>query len=222
MGPGPRRDAVPGALRRVRLRARLRAHLRVAGEVGRQGLIPTTERFGTALADIVRCGVLRPHAARPMPDAATLTAAYDDAASDDYVEPRRPASGRPRGGRWSGSSATRRAARCSTSAAGSGSCSPRRASAAGRRSGSSRARFASALRARAARARRAHDDLYRGAAGGRFDAVVMGDVIEHLPDAGGALERVRALLAPRRRAVRSAARRRQPRSRGRSGRAGGR
>lgn len=33
----------------------LEPHLRVAGDMGDQGLIPTTDRFGTALSDIVRC-----------------------------------------------------------------------------------------------------------------------------------------------------------------------
>jgi hypothetical protein len=33
----------------------LEPHLQVAGEMGDQGLIPTTDRFGTALSDIVRC-----------------------------------------------------------------------------------------------------------------------------------------------------------------------
>ena len=33
----------------------LEPHLRVAGDAGRDGLIPDTGRYGTALADIVRC-----------------------------------------------------------------------------------------------------------------------------------------------------------------------
>src|SRR5438270_356533 len=35
--------------------AGLRPHLSVAGEMGSGGLIPSTDRYGTALADIVRC-----------------------------------------------------------------------------------------------------------------------------------------------------------------------
>ena len=33
----------------------LERHLRVAGQIGPQGLIPSIDRYGTALADLVRC-----------------------------------------------------------------------------------------------------------------------------------------------------------------------
>ena len=33
----------------------LEPHLRVGGDAGPEGLVPTTDRFGSALADIVRC-----------------------------------------------------------------------------------------------------------------------------------------------------------------------
>ena len=71
MGPGPRRDAGPGRCAACGASA-LRAHLRVAGEIGPDGLVPTTDRFGTALADIVRCGVCGHMQLEPMPDEATL------------------------------------------------------------------------------------------------------------------------------------------------------
>ena len=74
MGPGPRRDAVPGRCAACGASA-LRAHLCVAGDIGPDGLVPTTDRFGTALADVARCGVCGHGQLHPMPDEVTLTAA---------------------------------------------------------------------------------------------------------------------------------------------------
>ena len=54
--------------------------------MGADGLIPSTDHFGTALADIVRCQRCGHMQLDPMPAAATLAGAYADAASDDYVE----------------------------------------------------------------------------------------------------------------------------------------
>ena len=62
------------------------AYLKVAGDAGPDGLIPTTDRFGTALADIVRCQNCGHRQVDPMPADAVLEGAYADAASDDYVE----------------------------------------------------------------------------------------------------------------------------------------
>ncbi|MFL5843376.1 MAG: class I SAM-dependent methyltransferase [Solirubrobacteraceae bacterium] len=66
--------------------ARLEPHLAVAGTIGADGLIPTTDQFGTALADIVRCQGCGHMQLEPMPDDAVLASAYVDAASEDYVE----------------------------------------------------------------------------------------------------------------------------------------
>ncbi len=60
--------------------------MQVGGEIGEQGLIPTTKEFGTALGDIVgcpRCGHMQ---LDRFPTEAELEAAYAVAASDDYVE----------------------------------------------------------------------------------------------------------------------------------------
>jgi SAM-dependent methyltransferase len=57
----------------------------VAGEMGADGLIPTTEQFGTALADIVKCQRCGHMQLEPMPDDSVLDSAYAEAASDDYV-----------------------------------------------------------------------------------------------------------------------------------------
>jgi SAM-dependent methyltransferase len=58
----------------------------VAGEMGADGLIPSTDRFGTALGDIVRCMRCGHMQLEPMPDDELLSHAYVEAASDDYVE----------------------------------------------------------------------------------------------------------------------------------------
>ena len=69
------------------------------------------------------------------------------------------------------------------------------------------------VRARPARPRRPHRATCFEAELplGHYDAVVMGDVIEHLPRPGEALDRMADAAAPRRRRVDGAARRRQPR-----------
>jgi SAM-dependent methyltransferase len=64
----------------------LQPHLRVAGEIGEEGLIPSTDRFGTALADIFRCADCGHMQLQPMPDQEVLEHAYAGAASEDYVE----------------------------------------------------------------------------------------------------------------------------------------
>ncbi|MDX6683295.1 MAG: hypothetical protein QOG94_3334, partial [Solirubrobacteraceae bacterium] len=61
-------------------------HLKVAGDAGPDGLIPTTDQFGTALSDLVRCETCGHRQTEPMPADAVLESAYADAASDDYVE----------------------------------------------------------------------------------------------------------------------------------------
>jgi SAM-dependent methyltransferase len=53
--------------------------------MGREGLIPTTSRFGVALGDIVRCAECGHMQLAPMPSEALLAGAYVDASSEDYV-----------------------------------------------------------------------------------------------------------------------------------------
>ena len=65
--------------------AGLAPHLAVAGEAGGQGLIPTTDSFGTALADIVRCAVCGHMQLAAMPSEESLAEAYGEAESADYV-----------------------------------------------------------------------------------------------------------------------------------------
>ncbi len=64
----------------------LRPHLKVGGQTGPEGLIPTTRKFGTALADIVRCQTCGHMQLDPMPGEQLLGSSYSDAASEDYIE----------------------------------------------------------------------------------------------------------------------------------------
>jgi SAM-dependent methyltransferase len=64
----------------------LSPHLHVAGQAGPDGLIPTTDRFGQALADIVRCGSCGHMQLERFPTSAVLDEAYGEAASEDYIE----------------------------------------------------------------------------------------------------------------------------------------
>jgi SAM-dependent methyltransferase len=63
----------------------LQAHMAVAGGAGPDGLIPSTDRFGSALADIARCPRCGHMQLDPMPADAVLADAYADAASDAYI-----------------------------------------------------------------------------------------------------------------------------------------
>ncbi|MDQ6606816.1 MAG: class I SAM-dependent methyltransferase [Actinomycetota bacterium] len=64
----------------------LRSHLVVSGEIGPDGLIPSTDRYGTALGDIVRCRHCGHRQLHPMPDESLLAQAYAVAESEAYVE----------------------------------------------------------------------------------------------------------------------------------------
>lgn len=183
-------------------------HLKVAGDAGPDGLIPTTDRFGTALADLVRCPRCDHRQTEPMPDDAVLERAYAGAASEDYIDEeagqretaRRalarieafleplpiPHNGGPRHrtlldlGCWVGFLLAEAAERGWDAV------------------GVEPSEFASAY---------ARDRLDLDVRTGEllttplplqyFDAIVMGDVIEHLPRPAEALERIAALLRPR-------------------------
>ena len=60
--------------------------MRVQGEIGADGLIPTTKEFGTALGDIVRCVECGHMQLNRFPGEEELAREYASAASDDYVE----------------------------------------------------------------------------------------------------------------------------------------
>ena len=182
-------------------------HLKVAGDAGPAGLIPTTDRFGTALADIVRCPACSHRQTDPMPADAVLESAYAGAASQDYVAEeagqrataRRvleriearlapapiPDNGGPRHrklldlGCWMGFLLSEAKARGWVVL------------------GVEPSAFASAYaRERLGLDVRTGDLLSTELPRAHFDAVVMGDVLEHLPRPGEALERIAELLRP--------------------------
>lgn len=174
------------------------AHLRVAGDMGDQGMIPTTDRFGTALSDIVRCPRCGHMQLARMPSGAELEAAYAEAESSDYVDEeagqretarrmlaRIEAHAPERGaildlGCWVGfllAEARERGWREQVGIEPSAFAS-----------GYARDRLGLDVRT---------DDLFTAPLPDHaFDAAVLGDVIEHLPRPGEALDRVASLLRP--------------------------
>ena len=172
-------------------------HLRVKGEVGEQGLAPTNKQFGTALGDIVRCPACTHQQLDRFPEDHELDAAYAEAAADEYVEEesgQRVSFGRvldrverhvPKGalldiGCWVGfllATARDRGWR---------EC-------VGVEPSDFAATYASErLGLDVRRAGLLSADLPLA----HFDAVNLGDVLEHLTDTDGALARMRELLAP--------------------------
>jgi SAM-dependent methyltransferase len=176
--------------------SQLEPHLRVAGSAGTEGLIPTTTRFGVALSDIVRCPRCGHMQLADFPSAETLLESYAEAESSDYLEEeagQRATALRllaeierhaPRGrlldlGCWTGFLLDEARLR-GWSAVG---VEP------------------SEFGSRFARERLGLDvitsDLFTAPLEpGSFDAVVMGDVIEHLPDPGAALDHIASLARP--------------------------
>jgi SAM-dependent methyltransferase len=61
-------------------------HMRTGSGMGAEGLIPTTDSYGSALADIERCVACGHMQLDRFPSDEELAAAYAVAASDDYVE----------------------------------------------------------------------------------------------------------------------------------------
>lgn len=64
----------------------LRPHFAVAGDGAVEGLIPTTDRFGTALADVVRCQSCEHMQLDSFPRSEELESAYAVAESFSYVD----------------------------------------------------------------------------------------------------------------------------------------
>jgi SAM-dependent methyltransferase len=175
----------------------LRPHLRVRGEAGQEGLIPTTKEFGTALGDIVACGECGHMQLDRFPTDAELDAAYAAAESDDYVE-------EEAGQRASFASVLERIERYSPPGAildvgcwvgfllaeardrGWGPCV-----------GLEPSLFASSFaRDRLGLDVRTEDLFAAELEPASFDVLFMGDVLEHLTRANAALDRVGELLRP--------------------------
>lgn len=177
----------------------LAPHLAVAGGAGEAGLIPTTDRFGTALADIARCPVCGHMQLAQMPTEESLAEAYGEAASSDYVEEE------------AGQRATARAIldrverfappgqrRLLDLGCWVGFLLSEAASRGWRAEGVEPSEFASAYaRDRLGLDVQTADLLEAEVDEAAFGAIVMGDVIEHLTDPAAALRRCRELLAPR-------------------------
>lgn len=167
----------------------------VAGEAGEPGLIPTTDRFGTALSDVVRCESCGHMQLQCLPGEEELSQAYAEAASDDYVD---EAAGQRH---TAGVTLDRIEDHVERGALLDLGCWVGFLLAEARERGwrvvgVEPSEFASSY----ARERLDLDvhtaSLFEAALpASDFDAVVLGDVIEHLPDPGAALDRIAALLA---------------------------
>ena len=176
---------------------RLEEHLSVAGDRGPEGLIPTTDRYGTALSDIVRCPHCTHMQLREIPGDAELEQAYGEAASDDYI-------GEEAGQRATAHGLLERLERHAERGPllDLGCWVGFLLDEARRRgwdpvTGVEPSEFASAYaRETLGLDVRTADLMTAELPGEHYRAVVMGDVIEHLPDPGAALDRIAALLAP--------------------------
>jgi SAM-dependent methyltransferase len=172
------------------------AHLRVAGETGPAGLIPTTDQFGTALSDIVRCGACGHMQLESFPAEVELSEAYGEAESGDYVE-------EEAGQR---ETARRLMERIERHAAPGGivdlGCwtgfllSVARERGWGPVLGVEPSRFAADYARSTLGLEVREESLLSVAMPPAQQAVVMADVIEHLVDPGAALDRIAAALAP--------------------------
>jgi SAM-dependent methyltransferase len=171
------------------------AHLRVGEASLDDGLIPSTDAFGGALSDIARCPACGHMQLERMPSGAELEGAYADAASEDYVEEE------------AGQRATARAVlerverhvgrgRLVDLGCWVGFLPAEARDRGWQVMGVEPSTFASAYaRERLGLDVRTGDLLREPLPPGAFDAVVLGDVIEHLPDPSAALQRVADLLA---------------------------
>ena len=164
--------------------------------MGDQGLIPSTDRFGTALSDIVRCRDCGHMQLEQIPAEEVLEESYEDAASSDYVD-------EEAGQRATAASILeeierhRRPGRLLDLGCWVGFFSAEARDRGWDPTGVEPSRFASAY---------ARDELGLTviAAGlfeaelpeGSFDVVFLGDVIEHLPDPAEAVRLVETLLNP--------------------------
>jgi len=174
--------------------------------------VPTTDRFGTALADVVRCRACGHMQLARMPSDAELSEAYGEAESEDYVEEEAgqrataaavlaaverhvPPAGAP-GAEWIPAGESRSGRRLLDLGCWVGFLLAEAESRGWEALGVEPSEFASSH----ARSRgldvRTEDLLAASLPAGAFDAVVLGDVIEHLPRPGEALERIARLLAP--------------------------
>lgn len=170
-------------------------HLRVGGAAGGEDLVPTTDRYGVALSDIVRCRACGHRQLGDMPTEADLGEGYSQAASEEYAEEE---AGQRETARRTLAAIERHVAPGALLDVGCwlGYLLAEAGTRGWETVGVEPSAFASA---------RARDDLGLDVRtgdlfgvdlpDGAFDAVVLADVLEHLPEPDRALERVAELLA---------------------------
>jgi SAM-dependent methyltransferase len=175
---------------------RLVPHFRVRDELGEEGLIPTTKAFGTALGDIVRCPRCGHMQLDRFPNDEDLAREYEVAASDDYVE-------EEVGQRASFRRVLERVERYATPGPllDVGCWVGFLMSEAERRGwqpvGLEPSEFASRYAREELGLDVRQEDLFEASLPAeRFNAVVLGDVLEHLTRTDEALQRLTPLIAP--------------------------
>jgi SAM-dependent methyltransferase len=174
----------------------LEPHFSVRGEIGRDGLIPTPKEFGTALGDIVRCPSCGHMQLDRFPTEAELAPEYERAASNDYVE-------EEAGQQESARLALERIERYTPPGklldlgCWVGFLLAEARERGWETVGIEPSRFASEFaRDRLGLDVRTADLFTAPLPENEFDAIVLGDVLEHLTRTGDALDRVATLLAP--------------------------
>ena len=173
----------------------LTEHLRVAGDAGHEGLVPTTTQFGVALGDIVRCSACGHMQVSPMPATEELDRAYEVAESEDYVEEEVGQRVTARGALERIEAALGRRGRILDLGCWTGFLLAEAQSRGWEALGIEPSTFASAwARDHLGLDVRTEDLFTADLPPGTFDAVVLGDVIEHLPDPGAALARIAGLM----------------------------
>ncbi len=158
--------------------------------------MPTTDQFGTALADIVRCPACSHMQLERFPSDAELGEAYGEAASDDYVEEE---AGQRETARVALERIERHAPKGALLDLGCwvGFLLAEARERGWETVGIEPSEFASAYaRDRLGLDVRTEDLFTAELPEGHFSAVVLGDVIEHLPRPDEALERIAKLLTP--------------------------
>lgn len=170
--------------------------MRVGRELDQQGLIPTTDAYGTALDDIVECGACGHRQLQHMPSDVELLELYVGARADHYVE---EAEGQRHTARASLEQLERwvDGRRVLDLGCWVGFLLAEARDRGWTVTGVEPSAFAAAY----ARDTFGLDVLEQDLLGadlpvGAYDAIVLGDVIEHLTDPLAALEHIAALLAP--------------------------
>jgi SAM-dependent methyltransferase len=174
----------------------LRLHLRVRGRAERRSMIPTTDAYGMALDDIVVCGACGHMQLAHTPTDEELLPLYEEAEADHYIA--EEAGQRVTAGvaldlieRHTGRG------RLLDLGCWVGFLLAEARDRGWEVQGVEPSAYASAFGREQLGLPVQRTDLFSAdLPAGAFDAVVLGDVIEHLADPGAALERIGSLLAP--------------------------